>query len=121
MSPPKVSIRSNTRHVVGIDATTDEAGENLHVARLVALHAWARELKLPAAQLTYTVLENPDPGAAIIEHAAHVRADHILMGAHSHSVVRRYLGTVSGHVVAQAPCSVTVIRQGGVIEPAGLS
>ena len=107
--------------VLGIDATTDEAGENLHVARLVALHAWARELNLPAAQLTYTVLENPDPGAAIIEHAAHVRADHILMGAHSHSVVRRYLGTVSGHVVAQAPCSVTVIRQGRVIEPAGLS
>ena len=107
--------------VLGIDVTTDEAGENLHVARLVALHAWARELKLPEAQLTFTVLENSDPGAAIIEHAAHVRADHILMGARSHSMARRYLGSVSGHVVAQAPCSVTVIRHSGAVEPGGQS
>jgi nucleotide-binding universal stress UspA family protein len=28
-------------------------------------------------------------------------------------VARRYLGSVSAKVVAEAPCSVTVIRQGG--------
>ena len=100
--------------VLGIDVTTDDAGENLHVARLVALRAWARELDLPEAQLTCTVLENSDPGAAIIDHAGQVRADHVLMGARGHSTTRRYLGSVSAKVVAEAPCSVTVIRQGGV-------
>ena len=55
--------------VLGIDATTDEAGENLHVARLVALRAWGRGLDLPEAQLTFTILEGSDPGAAIIDHA----------------------------------------------------
>ena len=107
--------------VLGLDVTTDAAGENLHVVRLVALHAWARELRLPDAQLTFTILENSDPGAAIIEHAVQVRADHILMGAHGHSMGRRYLGSVSAHVVAQAHCSVTVIRYGGMAEAADQS
>ena len=96
--------------VLGIDQTTDAAGENLHVARLVALRAWARGLELAEAQLTFTVLEGSDPGAAIIDHAVQVRADHILMGARGHSTTRRYLGSVSSQVVAEAPCSVTVIR-----------
>lgn len=96
--------------VLGIDQTTDAAGENLHVARLVALRAWARGLELAEAQLTFTVLEGSDPGAVIIDHAVQVRADHILMGARGHSTTRRYLGSVSSQVVAEAPCSVTVIR-----------
>ena len=99
--------------VLGIDATTDEAGENLHVARLVALQAWGRGLELGDAQLTFTILEGSDPGAAIIDHAVQVRADHILLGARGHSTTRRYLGSVSSQVVAQAPCSVTVIRNPG--------
>ena len=107
--------------VLGIDVTTDAAGENLHVARLVALRAWARELELPEAQLTFSILENSDPGAAIIEHAVQVRADHILMGARGHSTTRRYLGSVSAKVVAEAGCSVTVIRQGGAAEGGGTS
>jgi hypothetical protein len=32
------------------------------------------------------------------------------MGARGASTARRYLGSVSSQVVAQAPCSVTVIR-----------
>ena len=99
--------------VLGIDVTTDDAGENLHVARLVALRDWARGLDLAEAQLTFTVLEGSDPGAAIIDHAVQVRADHILMGARGQGAARRYLGSVSSQVVAQAPCSVTVIRNPG--------
>jgi len=104
--------------VIGLDQTVDDAGENLHVARLVSLRAWARGLDLPEAQLTFTVLENSDPGAAIIDHAALLHADHVLMGARGASAARRYLGSVSAKVVAEASCSVTVIRQGGSGEPA---
>jgi nucleotide-binding universal stress UspA family protein len=96
--------------LLGLDTTTDDAGENLHVARLVALRDWGRGLELEEAQLTFTVLENSDPAAAIIDHATQMRADHILMGARGHSTSRRYLGSVSAQVVAEAACSVTVIR-----------
>ncbi len=95
---------------IGIDTITDDDGTHLHVARLVSLRAWADVLDLPAERLTFTVLENPDPGSAIIDYAAHNNVDHILMGARGHSSARRYLGSVSSQVVAEAPCSVTVIR-----------
>ncbi len=95
---------------IGIDQTTDAEGNNLHVMRLVALKAWAEGIELNDDRLTYSVLENPDPAAAIIDHAEANRADHILMGARGHSTTRRFLGSVSAKVVAEAGCSVTVIR-----------
>ena len=95
---------------IGIDQTTDDAGNNLHVMRLVALKSWADGIELNDDRLTYTILENADPAAAIIDHAEINRADHILMGARGHSTARRYLGSVSAKVVAEAGCSVTVIR-----------
>lgn len=95
---------------IGIDSITDDDGTHLHVARLVSLRAWADVLDLPQERLTFTVLENPDPGSPIIDYAAHNNVDHILMGARGHSSARRYLGSVSSQVVAEAPCSLTVIR-----------
>ena len=100
--------------VLGVDSGTDDVGENLHVARLVALRVWAAGLELAEAQLTFSVLESSDPGAAIIEHAAMMRSDHILMGVRGHSTTRRYLGSVSARVVGEAACSVTVIRSAAV-------
>lgn len=98
---------------LGIEITVDEQGESLHVARLVALRAWAEGLDLSEAQLTFTILEGPDPAQAIIDHAAQLGADHILMGARGNSAARRYLGSVSSKVVAEAAASVTVIRLPG--------
>lgn len=96
--------------VLGLDLATDESGTSVHVARLVALKAWAANLDLGEAQLTFSVLEGSDPAQALIDHAQALQADHVLMGARGHSTARRYLGSVSAKVVAQAPCSVTVIR-----------
>lgn len=95
---------------IGIDLTTTDDGEHLHVARLIALRAWAQGLELPDDRLTFTVLESPNPAQAIVDHAAKNQMDHILMGARSHSASRRYLGSVSSQVVAESHCSVTVIR-----------
>jgi eukaryotic-like serine/threonine-protein kinase len=95
---------------IGIDQATDDAGNNLHVMRLVSLRAWAEEIDLPDERLTYTVLEGADPGQAIIDYATANHVSHILMGARGHSTTRRYLGSVSAQVVAEASCSVTVIR-----------
>ncbi len=98
--------------LLGIDTGVDAAGENRHVARLVALKTWAAGLDLPEAQLTFQILESVDPAQAILDHATQVGADHILMGARGHSTARRYLGSVSAKVVAEAAASVTVIRAG---------
>jgi non-specific serine/threonine protein kinase/protein-serine/threonine kinase len=95
---------------IGIDQVTDDAGNNLHVVRLVALRAWALRIDLPEDRLTYAVLEGPDAAPAIIDYATANHASHIVLGARSHSTARRYLGSVSAKVVAEANCSVTVIR-----------
>jgi K+-sensing histidine kinase KdpD len=60
--------------------------------------------------MTYSVIQAPDPGDALIDYARRNSVDHIVIGARASSVLRRYLGSVSAHVVAGAPCSVTVVR-----------
>ncbi len=95
---------------MGIDQTTDAEGNNLHVVRLVALRAWAVGIDLPEERLTFAVLEGSDPGSVIIDYATANHVSHIVMGARGHSAARRFLGSISAKVVAEANCSVTVIR-----------
>ena len=49
---------------------------------------------------------------AILRYADHNRIGHIVIGARSASALRRHLGSVSSKVVAEADCSVTVVRLG---------
>jgi len=95
---------------IGIDSATDEAGDHLHVMRLVALRDWGAELALEEGRISFSVLESSDPAGAIIAHANRNRVDHIIMGARGHSATRRYLGSVSAQVVSEASSSVTVVR-----------
>jgi non-specific serine/threonine protein kinase/protein-serine/threonine kinase len=95
---------------LGLDQSTDEEGNHLHVSRLVALRDWSQGINLPDERMTFSVLENTEPAAAILEHAQTISADHILMGARGHSATRRFLGSVSARVVSEATASVTVIR-----------
>jgi nucleotide-binding universal stress UspA family protein len=105
---------------IGIDFGEDERGRSLHVRRLVELKHWARPLGLPEDRVTYTVLEGPDPAAALLDYAHQAHVDHIVIGARGSSAVRRYLGSVSSDVVAKAPCNVTVVRtRAPGEEPAG--
>jgi len=103
-----VSVLKSNR--IGLDTPTDEAGRNRHVQRLVQLQHWARSLALPPHRVTYHVLEAPDPAVAIIDYARTNRVDHIVIGSRGASGLRRYLGSVSTRVVAEAPCSVTVVK-----------
>ncbi len=55
-----------------------------------------------------------DPGEAIIEAARAENADMIVVGSHGRGAVGRFLiGSVSDHVVRNAPCPVLVVRSGG--------
>lgn len=95
---------------LGVDQMVTDDGESLHVRRLVELRDWATPLALPEAQISHHVIEAADPVAAIVSFVAQNGVDHLVMGARSASPFRRYLGSVSAAVVAEAPCSVTIVR-----------
>ena len=107
-----VSVMKTNR--VGMDKLTDEQGNSLHVNQLVAIKHWARPLQqglgMDDQRLTFHVLEAPDTASALVEFATRNQVDHIVMGARGNSAMRRYLGSVSAQVVAEAECSVTVVR-----------
>jgi len=93
-----------------LDDFEDPQGRNLHLQRLAQLKRWAHSLPLPADAVTYHVFESPDTAGALIDYASANHVDHIIIGARSSSTLRRYLGSVSSRVVAEAPCTVTVVR-----------
>jgi eukaryotic-like serine/threonine-protein kinase len=95
---------------IAIDLNLDDEGRNLRVTRLVELKHWAQPLYVMKRRITHHVLEGPDPGKTIVEFAQSNRVDHIVIGARGSSALRRYLGSVSSQVVAEATCSVTVVR-----------
>ena len=96
--------------LVGEDATHDAEGRPAYLGRLVQLKDWARSLQLPEESISYHVLEGVDVAALLLDYARHNRIDHIVMGARAASALRRHLGSVSARVVAEASCTVTVVR-----------
>jgi nucleotide-binding universal stress UspA family protein len=95
---------------IGLDPLVDEQGRNPHLQRLVELKHWARTLPVAPERITYHVFESVDPASALIDYARNTRIDHIIIGARGSSPMRRLLGSVSAKVVAEAPCTVTVVR-----------
>ncbi|HEY3585650.1 MAG TPA: bifunctional serine/threonine-protein kinase/universal stress protein [Myxococcaceae bacterium] len=95
---------------LSMDVTVDEEGRNLRVLRLVELRDWARALRLAEGRVTYHVLEGPDPASVLVEFVRENRVDHVVIGARGASPIRRYLGSVSAQVVAESPCTVTVVK-----------
>jgi nucleotide-binding universal stress UspA family protein len=55
-------------------------------------------------------LNQPTPAGQLVDYARNNRVDHIVIGSRKSSTLRRYLGSVSTRVVAEAPCTVTVVR-----------
>jgi eukaryotic-like serine/threonine-protein kinase len=104
-----ISVLKTAR--LALDEIEDSQGRNPHLGRLVELKHWARAIPVAPERITYHVLESTDPAAALVDYARHNRVDHIVIGARGSSMVRRYLGSVSARVVAEAPCSVTVVRR----------
>ncbi len=103
-----VTIRKTSR--IGMDESIVQQGQNVHVKQLVELKHWARPLNLSPDKITFHVLEAHDPAAAIIDYAHNNRVDHIIIGSRGTSSLRRYLGSVSAQVVAEAECTVTVVK-----------
>ncbi|RCS58260.1 bifunctional serine/threonine-protein kinase/universal stress protein [Parvibium lacunae] len=103
-----VSVLKTQR--LGLELGTDAEGNNRHVKRLVELKHWARECAIPAEQMTFHVLEGSDPARVILDYANNNQVDHIVLGARGNHALRRHLGSVSAQVVAEASCTVTVVK-----------
>lgn len=104
-----VTIRKTSR--IGLDDGMVQNGQNMHVKQLVELKHWARPLQVRNDKITFHVLEAHDPAAAIIDYAHNNNVDQIIIGSRGSSTIRRYLGSVSAQVVAEAECTVTVVKQ----------
>jgi len=79
------------------------------IKRLVELRHWARPLELPEERLTCHVLESDKPAAALVDYAKMNDVDQMLIGAPRGGPVRLLAG-VCTQLVADAPCSVSVVR-----------
>jgi eukaryotic-like serine/threonine-protein kinase len=85
-------------------------GRSAYVTLLVALRDWARPLNLPDDVVSYHVVEAVSAANAILNYASHNDVGQIIIGARGSSALRRHLGSVSAEVVAEALCSVSVVR-----------
>jgi len=103
-----LTIRKTNR--IGMDESLVQHGQNIHVKQLVDLKHWARPLNISPDKITFHVIEAHDPAAAIIDYANSNDVDHIIIGSRGKSAIRRYLGSVSAQVVAEALCTVTVVK-----------
>jgi serine/threonine protein kinase len=95
---------------LGMDDSLIQGGQNIHVRQLAQLKDWARSLGLGAERITFHVLEATDAASAIVSYANDNGVDQIIIGARGSSAMRRYLGSVSAQVVAEANCTVTVVK-----------
>ena len=92
------------------EETAPELAHGQQTAALIALRHWAAPLRLPADKLRTHVAFGSDTAGLLLGYAATHHADRIVVGARGHSALRRFLGSVSSRVVAEAGCSVTVVR-----------
>lgn len=105
-------------NLIGTDELLESDGSSRHLNLLVQLKHWAHPIvkaletqgRGDAGRVTFHVLEASDPAGAIVEYAAKNQVDHVVMGARSSGGLRRYLGSVSAQVAAEADCTVTVVR-----------
>lgn len=93
--------------------TEDEVREvrhQSHLDGLIEMRHWVGPLGLAPEKTRYHVAQGSDPAATLLDYAAAHHVDRIILGARGASALRRYLGSVSTKVVAEAKCSVSVIR-----------
>lgn len=92
-------------------ATEEGTATSQHIKQLVNLRHWAEPLELPPERLTFHVLEASDPAEALLKYATANHVDQIIIGAPPPGMpLRTILTTVASRVMAEAPCTVTVVR-----------
>jgi nucleotide-binding universal stress UspA family protein len=94
-----------------LEGEGDEAtATGRHIKCLVDLRRWARPLGLPEERVTFHVLEAEKPAAALLDYVKLNDVDLLLIGASRDAVALRRLAGDCAQLVANAACSVSVVR-----------
>lgn len=95
----------------------DDSGAGAHIRHMVELRHWASGLGIASSRLSFHVLEDDDPAAALLDYARINQVEQIVIGASPFKeglgrslLLRPLLGSVASRVALEAPCSVTVVR-----------
>jgi nucleotide-binding universal stress UspA family protein len=83
-----------------------QTGAREHLRHRVGLQHWAAAAQLPLERVTFHVLEAADPGAAILEYIRANAVEHLVIGE-----PQPWTTSVGGTLAAEAPCTVTIVRQ----------
>ncbi|WP_323676077.1 universal stress protein [Halorubellus sp. PRR65] len=96
-----------------LDDVTDSGREDEARERAERLVDRARDRAAEAGRDVDTAVESGDPAETIVEYAEDNGVDHVVMGGHggNSGLASRLLGTVATTVVAEAPTTVTVVRE----------
>lgn len=87
--------------------------DQVRAAREAAVSALVETGRALGVPVSFLIWEG-DPGEAIVEAARAERTDLIVVGSHGRGPLgRALLGSVSDHVVRNAPCPVLVVRASG--------
>jgi len=105
---PSASVGPMDTHPMVVDPVLEETLEQEDRAESSdELAALVEVLEVSAEPL----VETGEPGPVICEVAARVGADVVIVGSHGHGWLQRVLiGSVSQHVLQNAPCPVLVMR-----------
>jgi nucleotide-binding universal stress UspA family protein len=96
-----------------LDGVADEDREAAARERAQTLVDRARDRSADAGRDVETAVETGEPADAILAFADEHAVDHVIMGGHGGEtgLASRLLGTVATTVVAEAPTTVTVVRE----------
>lgn len=81
-----------------------------HIRRLIMLRQWTKSLQLPEERVTHHVLESAKPATALLDYASVNDVEQIVIGAPRRAARALRSGGISKQIVADATCSVTVVR-----------
>ena len=80
-----------------------------HIQAQAELRHWLEPLRLASSRVNVQVFYG-DPATEIANYARQFSVDHIIMCAHRSEGARKTIGSVPERVIAEAPCSVTIVR-----------
>ena len=80
-----------------------------HIQTQAELRHWLEPIKLAKSRINIQVFYG-DPATEIINYANQFAVDHIIMCAHRSEGAKKTVGSVPTYVIAEAACSVTIVR-----------
>lgn len=105
--------------LIAIDENVDAAGDNIHIQRIAELRNWAAPLQLPRGKITFHLVEAYSVAVGILDFARSNEVGHLVIGAPASGGA----GTsrLAVQIIAEAPCTVTVVRAAKLSRPAPTS